>query len=110
MTFHEAEKWIGLDVDHGEIGAFLLDLWNLPALMVEAALFHHNPAEAGGQFRDVIETLAHSDRLVDLLEMQKDVEAVDLTRFEQDFLSVEELAGVVAEIQADIRETVSMKP
>jgi HD-like signal output (HDOD) protein len=30
--------------DHGVIGAYLLDLWGLPASIVEAVAYHHRPA------------------------------------------------------------------
>lgn len=38
----EAEEQI-LGVSHAEIGAYLLGLWNIPNLAVEAVAFHHHP-------------------------------------------------------------------
>ncbi len=34
-----------LEVSHSEIGAFLLNWWELPHPIVESALFHHNPLD-----------------------------------------------------------------
>ena len=36
-----------LDVGHNEAGAYLLGLWNIPARVVEAVYYHHNPVLAG---------------------------------------------------------------
>jgi len=42
----EAEKKI-MGISHQEIGGYLLNWWELPLPIVEAALFHHNPLEEG---------------------------------------------------------------
>ena len=34
---------------HTEVGAYLLGLWGLPTPIVEAVLWHHNPADSTGQ-------------------------------------------------------------
>jgi HD-like signal output (HDOD) protein len=43
---HECEHEL-LGVSHAEIGGYLLSLWGLPALTIDAISFHHRPAEAG---------------------------------------------------------------
>jgi len=35
-----------LGVSHGEVGAYLLGLWGLPAPIIEAIAFHHTPTRA----------------------------------------------------------------
>jgi HD-like signal output (HDOD) protein len=42
-TWSAAEQQV-IGVTHGEVGAYLLDLWELPATAAEAAAFHHDPA------------------------------------------------------------------
>ena len=42
VSLYEAERGV-IGAHHGEIGAFLLSLWNLPAAIVEAVAFHHDP-------------------------------------------------------------------
>lgn len=38
-----------LGIDHAEIGALLLESWNLPAYLAEAVRWHHDPAKDPGQ-------------------------------------------------------------
>jgi len=47
VTYAEAEREI-LGFDHAEAGAALLERWNLPAPLVSAVRWHHQPLEAGG--------------------------------------------------------------
>ena len=50
----EAEAAL-IGTNHGAIGAYLLGLWGLPRPIVEAAAFHHTPADApGGQFNPAV--------------------------------------------------------
>lgn len=44
LAYWEAERAI-LGVSHQEIGGYLLNWWELPFPIVEAALFHHNPLD-----------------------------------------------------------------
>lgn len=43
--FYFFEEMEFLEVSHEEIGGFLLNWWELPLPIVEAALFHHNPMD-----------------------------------------------------------------
>ncbi len=36
-------------MDHAEVGGLLAEHWNLPASVMEAIRFHHNPAESSGE-------------------------------------------------------------
>ena len=42
MPLHEAEKRI-IGTSHAEVGAYVLGLWNLPPVIVEAVANHHEP-------------------------------------------------------------------
>ena len=54
--FFETEISLGFDESsHQEIGAYFLDFWNLPAVFVETALYHHTPAKASVHYSDVVE-------------------------------------------------------
>jgi len=68
---------------HAEIGAFFLDWWNLPALMVETALFHHTPEKAGadGHQRTLLKLLQYTDRLVNYVWYRRSEKAHDLSPF-----------------------------
>lgn len=43
LTF-QVEREI-LQVDHSQLGAYLLGLWGLPEFLVETTAYHHSPAE-----------------------------------------------------------------
>jgi len=42
ISFEMAERQI-LGIDHAEVGAYIMHLWNLPAYFVETARWHHDP-------------------------------------------------------------------
>jgi len=45
ISFEQAERRV-LGTDHAEVGARLLDLWNLPATIVNVSRWHHEPEQA----------------------------------------------------------------
>ncbi len=47
LSFEEAERQI-LGIDHSEVGAYILHLWNLPAYFVEVTRWHHEPEKLPG--------------------------------------------------------------
>lgn len=50
LPMYRAEQEL-YGVDHGDVGAFLLGLWNLPLTTVEVIANHHHPTwQAGGPF------------------------------------------------------------
>jgi HD-like signal output (HDOD) protein len=61
ISFENAEAQV-LGIDHAETGGLLLESWNLPSSIVEAAKFHHCPERA---VEDILMTdLIHvADRL-----------------------------------------------
>lgn len=57
---HEIER-LYLQVDHAEIGAALLEQWQLPEPIVVSVRFHHAAAEAPTIYRQIAEIVAFSD-------------------------------------------------
>lgn len=54
IDFYDAEILLGFkDYTHCEIGASFLDMWNLPQVSVETALFHHQK-EQQSDFKEII--------------------------------------------------------
>ena len=43
--YYYYEKMEFIDISHQEIGAYLLNWWELPQIMVESALYHHDPLD-----------------------------------------------------------------
>lgn len=52
-----------IGIDHQELGGLLLDWWDFPYLIVEGALYHHEPFNAEPLNRKIILTLHIADRL-----------------------------------------------
>jgi HD-like signal output (HDOD) protein/CheY-like chemotaxis protein len=48
---------------HAEVGAYLLGLWGLPFEVVAAVAFHHRPADAPPQYRDIVTAVHVADAL-----------------------------------------------
>jgi putative nucleotidyltransferase with HDIG domain len=59
---HEVEQEI-LGVSHAEVGAYLLGLWGLPCIIVEAVANHHNPRRVPHQSPDAITAVHVADVL-----------------------------------------------
>ncbi len=62
LSFNEAERQV-LGIDHAEAAAELLKYWNLPENVVAAARWHHNPEEADGKHRDIVDLVHVADIL-----------------------------------------------
>jgi len=60
LTFNEAERMV-LGVDHAEVGAQLLEHWNLPVEVVASARWHHEPSQCGEAVRDLVEVIHVTD-------------------------------------------------
>jgi putative nucleotidyltransferase with HDIG domain len=54
LAFNEAERMV-LGIDHAEVGAYLLERWNLPAEMVAVARWHHEPSRAGDDLQSLVD-------------------------------------------------------
>jgi HD-like signal output (HDOD) protein len=50
-----------IGASHAELGAYLLDWWNLPQALVEACLFHHDPLNPMVQNKELVSLLAIAD-------------------------------------------------
>ncbi len=48
MSFEQAERQV-LETDHAEVGALLLEHWNLPEYLVDVVRWHHQPEEYHGK-------------------------------------------------------------
>ncbi len=109
------EKSIPLDMaerevfgfDHGEVGAELMQAWNLPETFVEVARHHHHPS-AAERYRletatihlsDVITGMAHSTA-----SDSQQVASLEAGAWELTGLSVDIMEPVIAEADAQFRE------
>lgn len=59
-TLLEKEKSL-LGISHDEVGGFLLNWWSLPQPIVEAAMFHHDPANPAIIHREVVAAVHIAD-------------------------------------------------
>ena len=60
LPFNEAERMV-LGVDHAEVGAHLLEHWNLPAEVAAAARWHHEPSQCDDAFRGLTDVIHVAD-------------------------------------------------
>jgi HD-like signal output (HDOD) protein len=56
----ESERVV-LGTSHAELGAFLLDWWNLPQALVESCLYHHDPLNKAIQNKEIIALVSIAD-------------------------------------------------
>lgn len=64
VAFDEAERRI-LGIDHAEVGALLLDRWNIPEPIVEAVRWHHEPERYKDDTKVV--DLVHAANIISLM-------------------------------------------
>jgi len=62
LAFNEAEQMV-LGIDHAEVAAELLDAWKLPAEVVAAARWHHQPHRAEERYRRLVDLVHVADVL-----------------------------------------------
>jgi HD-like signal output (HDOD) protein len=112
-SFYESETRLGFaESTHQEIGAYFLDFWNLPAVFVETALYHHTPRKSSVHYSDVIEIVGYIDGIMDLSEgmpegweESEDPSAgVDPALLPQGFFPPRETIDLIREIRKRYRE------
>jgi len=52
-----------MDMDHGEVGGLVLNLWNLPPAVVQAVNWHHRPDMADTQHRSLVSIVTLADSI-----------------------------------------------
>jgi HD-like signal output (HDOD) protein len=76
-----AEDWLALvDQFHILLGHIAATRWDLPAMIAEAILCHHDARQSSPAYRPVVELVAAADRVVELLEASASVTAEDVVR------------------------------
>ncbi len=60
MSYAEVER-LALKIDHGGIGAHLLEKWNIPESIVEAVRWHHQPDQARAEHRRLADVVHLAD-------------------------------------------------
>ena len=71
----EAERAI-FSVDHGHVGASLLELWNLPSAIIDGVRFHHLP-EAAQQNRESAFATYLANQFAKRIDLDTDLEDFD---------------------------------
>ena len=70
--FYSSEIKLGYEgITHEEIGAFFLDLWNLPEENVNTALYHHNYSEAMEYHKKMFEIFKDVNYDMEIIEYTK---------------------------------------
>lgn len=71
----EAERAV-LAFDHGQIGAFLLELWQIPRSITSAVMYHHMPEKAD-EFTGTVRIVCMADAFAKQVDMENDFESFD---------------------------------
>lgn len=93
LTVREQEQ-ARLGIDHTELGALLLERWNLPEEIVTAVRHHHDP-QYQGPHEVYVHLVLLADRLLKGLDLG-DAESADLPRESLEILQIQELQAVMA--------------
>lgn len=93
MPWPEAEKEI-FAMDHGYIGAMLLELWNIPRGITDCVMFHHCPDRAK-ENRGNVKAVHLGNRFSRLINIHDDLPNFDdfLSRY-RSFLNLDEELGL----------------
>ena len=103
-----AEKEI-LGVTHAEIGGYFLDMWDLPAPLVEVALLHHSDEEIRPAHRDVLAAMKYADKLVNQIWLSSRHGAVDISDLYLPGISADDIDGIARKMEKTCRETIQNK-
>lgn len=71
----EAERKV-LAFDHGQIGALLLELWQIPRSITSAVMYHHMP-DTADEFAGTVRVVCAADAFAKQVDMENDLESFD---------------------------------
>jgi HD-like signal output (HDOD) protein/CheY-like chemotaxis protein len=104
--FREAELSLGMEGGtHSEIGAYFLDWWNMPDVLTECTLFHHEPEKATS-YPDVVRSLAYTNELMNFLAVHRQKASLDLSRFVRHSVPEEFLERVSETVRRSVDESI----
>ena len=108
MSFYESELDLGYrDKTHCEIGAYFLNWWNFPEVIVESALFHHNTENATEQYQALIKAINYTDNIINYLLQHADNEDVDSTLLQFENIDTQKLEKIISKIKQEVFCTVA---
>lgn len=106
LDFFQSECALGYhNSSHCELGAYFLDSWNFPDYDVEIALFHHTPHEASSRFRDIIEILEFTDKLVNYASISIENPDFIYPDISLEGMNSQEIQKIYDEIRKDIMKS-----
>ncbi len=104
LAFNEAEMMV-LGIDHAEVAGVLLDSWNLPAEVVSAARWHHQPSRCESQHQTLVDVIHVADILC--LNMGWGIGRVDGLQYRSDDRAAERLGMKSSQAEFVISRTIS---
>ncbi len=98
-NFFDCELEVNNDiVPHTQIGAYVLNLWNLHSINVEAALYHHEPEKSSETNREIIEVFSMALKIIEEVKNHSNEESFEVENFTDNDFSSEDIKEVVTEI------------
>jgi HD-like signal output (HDOD) protein len=105
LDFYESELVLGFKgTTHSEIGAYFLDWWNLPEIIVNVALFHHKISDQATHYKILLEASAYTNKLINYLWKMKNETNVDISNLEFGDFPQEDIKSIANEIMEDFGE------
>ncbi len=100
--FYTCELELNYDnVPHTQIGAYLLNLWNLHSINVEAALFHHEPENSSINNRVVIKIFNLAVRVVETVNKHTDIESIRYKSLFREGFSSDTIQELISSIKSN---------
>ncbi|MCX5758832.1 MAG: HDOD domain-containing protein [Candidatus Hydrogenedentes bacterium] len=90
-----------LGIDHGEIGGYLLEQWDLPPVLVEAVMWHNQPDRATPEAQLLAETVRTSEIVTEVLEAEGMQTLLNRGLWAQLRIPVDSVTAIVAETKKD---------
>ncbi len=102
LSFYECELSLGFaESTHAEIGAYLLDLWNLPDICIEVALFHHQIDKKDSKFTNILEAAHLANDIICAVEKGADGSSLNFGQFHMAHTFKDIFDEVVSQIYRD---------
>ncbi|MFB3785669.1 MAG: HDOD domain-containing protein [bacterium] len=101
---HDEMERETMDMDHGEVGGLVLNLWNLPPAVVQAVNWHHRPEQAETAHRPLVSIVTLADSICRELEIGDPFEGAVVAYNEKDFAAIGLTADSLPAIKEKVKE------
>jgi len=106
MDFYECEVTLGFGGrTHAEIGAYFMNNWNFPQVLVEIALFHHNPQNGVEVDKEFMQIFKFTNKFVGYIENLNFRYDPDFSEFSEYGFTEQQLENLAKRIKKEMEES-----